>query len=292
MAPPSPPPSPPHLRAAAEAIRQRNQPVPDAASNPLLAAGLNEQTRRDADADAGAITAIAPRQDPAATTITFTTSATTITIQLTATATPLIYADTISAHYGALYSGPSAGAVVGITLGAVAGFLLLLWMIYLCINLGNPDVSVYGDGTSTVVTEGSGSVYIRRSGGKARSERSARVKRVVREKEEHHHHHHHHRASARLSTSRRSSSRPRPVIVDEMASSSVMSPSPSEIDVIEERRRSSRRYSRSGPPRPPLSSVSGTTTTEDEVVVIEESSSAGPSTPSRHRRGSGYGRRR
>lgn len=39
--------------------------------------------------------------------------------------------------YGSLNSGPAPGTVVGIVLGSVGGFLLLLWLIYTCLNFGN-----------------------------------------------------------------------------------------------------------------------------------------------------------
>ncbi len=41
--------------------------------------------------------------------------------------------------------------MVGITLGSVGGFVLLLYLIYTCINLGNPDISG-SIGTASVVT--------------------------------------------------------------------------------------------------------------------------------------------
>ncbi|KAI0132533.1 hypothetical protein BJ170DRAFT_252205 [Xylariales sp. AK1849] len=45
--------------------------------------------------------------------------------------------DTVPEGYGKYQSGPDAGTVVGITLGSIAGFLLLLWLIYSCVNIGN-----------------------------------------------------------------------------------------------------------------------------------------------------------
>ncbi|KAK3400164.1 hypothetical protein B0T20DRAFT_178818 [Sordaria brevicollis] len=61
---------------------------------------------------------------------------------------------TIPAYYGALDSSPSPGAVVGITLGAVAGFILILFLIYTLINLGgySTAISESGAGTESVVT--------------------------------------------------------------------------------------------------------------------------------------------
>uniref|UniRef100_L2GH07 Uncharacterized protein n=1 Tax=Colletotrichum fructicola (strain Nara gc5) TaxID=1213859 RepID=L2GH07_COLFN len=45
----------------------------------------------------------------------------------------------VPAHYGG-WSPLSPGAVVGVTLGAVVGFLLVLWMFYTCINFGRAPV--------------------------------------------------------------------------------------------------------------------------------------------------------
>ncbi|KAJ0309941.1 hypothetical protein COL516b_002443 [Colletotrichum fioriniae] len=60
----------------------------------------------------------------------------------------------VPATYGG-WSSLGAGAIVGITLGAVAGFLLVLWMVYTCLNFGRPieasSSSVY-TGTASVVS--------------------------------------------------------------------------------------------------------------------------------------------
>ncbi|MCJ1290081.1 hypothetical protein MMC34_001616 [Xylographa carneopallida] len=53
----------------------------------------------------------------------------------------------IPASYAGLNAGPDAGTVVGITLGSVAGFLLILWLIYTCFNMGN------GMGNGAIVAE-------------------------------------------------------------------------------------------------------------------------------------------
>jgi len=71
------------------------------------------------------------------TTVTATASPTRNTV----TATPLI-----PANYAGIDSGPAPGVVVGIVFGSVAGFLLLLWLIYTCFGLG-------GGGRSSVVEE-------------------------------------------------------------------------------------------------------------------------------------------
>ncbi|KAF6227681.1 hypothetical protein HO173_012011 [Letharia columbiana] len=62
---------------------------------------------------------------------------------VTATASPII-----PATYSGLDSGPTPGTVVGIVFGSVAGFLLLLWLIYTCFGLGGG-----AQGSSSVVEE-------------------------------------------------------------------------------------------------------------------------------------------
>ncbi|GKT59251.1 hypothetical protein ColTof3_06590 [Colletotrichum tofieldiae] len=73
---------------------------------------------------------------------------------------PLIHRQTtdgvvvVPATYGG-YSDLGPGAIAGITLGAVAGFLLILWMVYTCLNFGRPvetsSSSVY-TGTASVIS--------------------------------------------------------------------------------------------------------------------------------------------
>jgi hypothetical protein len=176
--------------------------------------------------------------------------------QLADTASPPanpIETTTIPAHYGSLHSGPDPGTVAGITLGSVAGFILLLWLLYTCINLGNPSAGGGGgNDTSTVVTEGTASVYTRRRRNTARS-----------------------RAAGGGGKRETVEVRRGPVVVEDVSSVGV-----SEVDrvIIEERRRSvSRpRYARPHPhphtPRRVVSSESGGEDDEDEVVVIEEHS--------------------
>ena len=47
--------------------------------------------------------------------------------------------------YSGVSSGPPPGTVVGIVLGSVGGFLLLLWLIYTCFNMQFASGSVYGE---------------------------------------------------------------------------------------------------------------------------------------------------
>ncbi|KAK4692691.1 hypothetical protein P7C71_g4565, partial [Lecanoromycetidae sp. Uapishka_2] len=57
--------------------------------------------------------------------------------QVTVTATATSISDPIiPATYSGLGQGPTPGTVVGIVFGSVAGFLLILWLIYTCFNLG------------------------------------------------------------------------------------------------------------------------------------------------------------
>jgi hypothetical protein len=168
--------------------------------------------------------------------------------QLADTSTPPsnpIETTAIPAHYGSLHSGPDPGTVAGITLGSVAGFILLLWLLYTCINLGNPSSG--SNDTSTVVTEGTASVYTRRR--RNRSSRGVGGKRETVEV------------------------RRGPIVVEEEMSS--VGGGVSEVDrvIIEERRRSvSRpRYAHPPPPRR-VAPSSDSGDEEDEVVVIEEHS--------------------
>lgn len=41
----------------------------------------------------------------------------------------------LPATYSGLTTGPDPGTIVGITLGSVAGFLLVLWLLYSCFNM-------------------------------------------------------------------------------------------------------------------------------------------------------------
>jgi hypothetical protein len=159
---------------------------------------------------------------------------------------------TIPAYYGSLNSGPDPGAVAGITLGSVAGFVLLLWLLYTCINLGNPSSST--NETSTVVTEGTASVYTRRGNRRRASRRAASRRR-----------------EEVVEVRRSRGGGGGPVIVEE----TVSSVGPSEVDrvIIEERRRSVSRPRMSMPPPPRRVEDE-----DDEVVVIEEHSP-----PRRHR---------
>jgi len=70
--------------------------------------------------------------------------------------------------YGSINSGPAPGTVVGIVLGSVGGFLLLLWLIYTCANLGNTD-------SSSTYTE---SVVVARARRKSHGSRSTRSRHV------------------------------------------------------------------------------------------------------------------
>lgn len=60
--------------------------------------------------------------------------------------------DTVPGHYAAQNSGPDPGTVVGIVLGSVGGFLLLLWLVYTCLQIGGRGETVSSYGTASVVT--------------------------------------------------------------------------------------------------------------------------------------------
>ena len=70
----------------------------------------------------------------------------TVTATASSTANPII-----PATYSGLNTGPSPGEVAGIVFGSVAGFLLLLWLIYTCFTIGsNAPVSSVVDEDVTV----------------------------------------------------------------------------------------------------------------------------------------------
>ena len=79
-------------------------------------------------------------------------------VTVTATAQPII-----PATYAGLGTGLDPGNIVGIVFGSVAGFLLVLWLIYTCFGLNSPQ------GQSSVVEE----VIRRRSRSPSRRARSS-----------------------------------------------------------------------------------------------------------------------
>jgi hypothetical protein len=78
----------------------------------------------------------------------------------------------IPASYGNLDAGPPPGTVVGIVLGSVAGFLLVLWLLYTCFN-GGIGGYVDDDVSSVVVrrkSRGTRTTTSRRTGSRRHSE--------------------------------------------------------------------------------------------------------------------------
>ncbi|KAK3318498.1 hypothetical protein B0H66DRAFT_603082 [Apodospora peruviana] len=152
---------------------------------------------------------------------------------------------TIPASYGALDSGPDPGTVAGIVLGSVAGFILILYLLYMCINIGN---GIPTDDVSSVVT---------------------RKSRRTTHKSSHHHHHSGGPRPRSATVEIRTTSRGGPVIIEDIRG-------PPEMDeiIVEETTRRRRSTSRG----PPVRVVGGSDNGSDEVVVIEE---RGP--PRRHR---------
>ena len=78
----------------------------------------------------------------------------------------------IPASYAGLNAGPDAGTIVGITLGSVAGFLLILYLLYTCFNMGGG-----GGGASAIVAE---EMISRRSMSPPRPRRSRPARSVAR----------------------------------------------------------------------------------------------------------------
>ncbi|KAI1409675.1 hypothetical protein F5Y13DRAFT_169811 [Hypoxylon sp. FL1857] len=163
---------------------------------------------------------------------------------------------TVPEGYGRTPSGPDPGTVVGIVLGSIAGFILLLWLIYWCVNLGGPPPDLE-EGS---VTAGSSSVVSYRS--RPRAHRS---------------HRHSHRSHSDYSPHRRTKET---IEITRRTGDIRPSPSPArppdvdQIVVMEEHDRS-RSRSIPRPPPPP----------DDEIIVLEEH------TPPRRRESRSYRRR-
>lgn len=147
--------------------------------------------------------------------------------------------DTVPGNYPALDAGPDPGTVVGITLGSVGGFLLLLWLVYTCLQIGGRGDTVSSYGTASVVTR------------KSRRRHSRQ----------------HHRSPSRRETVEIRTSRPPPpqaerVVIEERTERRTSQPPPPPM---------------AAPPPPmpmPTPPPRIVTDDEDEVVVIEEHSPA------------------
>ncbi|KAK2613640.1 hypothetical protein N8I77_000540 [Diaporthe amygdali] len=144
---------------------------------------------------------------------------------------------TIPGAYPGINDGPDAGEVVGITLGSVGGFLLLLWLVYTCLSIGNRPDTISSYGTASVVT------------------------RKSRRRHSKHHH--------------RSPSRRRETVEVRTSRVPVAEPPPERIVMEETMRRTSGPMP--GPPPAPMAAPPPPRfvphdDTEDEVVVIEEHS--------------------
>ncbi|KAK3954610.1 hypothetical protein QBC32DRAFT_79758 [Pseudoneurospora amorphoporcata] len=238
---------------------------------------------------------------------------------------PRQYAETstIPAYYGALYSSPSPGAVVGITLGAVAGFILILFLIYTCINLGGYSTTISESaGTASVVTRRSRHHYrsahhseVEDGGGRSRGvykhRRSSRrrsrstssagddrgetveIRRTAKTTRDHRGREHGHGHGDGIVLEERHRSRS---IGQGHGQGHPHGEPVAQRIVVEERRRSSRRQSRTAarsrsPPRPIVVEASEPSHPhERERIVVEEdvSSVSSPPGPPRRRRSSGY----
>lgn len=171
-------------------------------------------------------------------------------------AAPAHTVSTIPSGYGSLRSGPDAGTVVGITLGSVGGFMLLMWIVWWCVNLGRPaDMD-----TSSVTTTG--------------SVLTGRLRRPDRGEHRRGHSHgrrHHRRGSGGETIEVRTTRRP--FVVAE----------PGVREVLVEETTRARGASRPSAPPPPRVVVEDDD--DDEVVVIEDNT---PPRRHRSRRPSGY----
>lgn len=160
--------------------------------------------------------------------------------------------ETVPGDYPNLNTGPDPGTVVGITLGSVGGFLLLLWLVYTCLQIGNRGETVSSYGTASVVTR----------------------------KSRRRHSRHHHQSPARRETVEVRTSRvvppPQPqaerVVVEETIRRQSQPPVVPVVNVA--------------PPPPRI-----VTDDEDEVVVIEEHDTPRRHKSRSHRRRSSSARR-
>ncbi len=62
--------------------------------------------------------------------------------------TPSVNPNILPTTYSGINDGPPPGTVIGVVVGSVFGFLVLLWLIYQCFNMGNAEV--YEDENVTV----------------------------------------------------------------------------------------------------------------------------------------------
>jgi hypothetical protein len=140
----------------------------------------------------------------------------------------------IPTTYEGLDSGPQPGTVVGIVLGSVAGFLLILWLIYTCGNLGD-GFSIFGVwGRQTVVEE---EIIHRRERSRSHSRSRSRSHSRVSQTE----------TAEVLSVRSPSRTRRETIIVEERRTSRPPPPEDDIVEVIEEHspvRRPSRRESK------------------------------------------------
>lgn len=120
----------------------------------LLAPHDSETPARRAASPGPSLLAIAERFHAA--TIPALASRTLKTAALDAPSLTLLHArqetDTIPGEYPLNDAGPDPGTVVGIVLGSVGGFLLLLWLVYTCLQMGGRGDTVSSYGTASVVT--------------------------------------------------------------------------------------------------------------------------------------------
>jgi hypothetical protein len=157
--------------------------------------------------------------------------------------------------------GPQGGAVAGIVLGSVAGFILIVILIFfLTGNAGNSaDWTITGENQNIAV--------VRRDDGPRSSRDNRRSRRSG-------------SRSERIVETRERSPRVRTTIVEERRGDR------RQPSIVSERIAMDSRMGSRGPP--PIRRVDG----DDIVEVIEEGSSIGPPSPrrDRRRRSSGYGR--
>ena len=159
-----------------------------------------------------------------------------VTVTATSSPNPII-----PATYSGLNTGPSSGEVVGIVFGSVAGFLLVLWLIYTCFSLGGAAPA------SSVVEE---EVVVRRRSGSSRRPPSSHSRsetiEVTRTRERSRSRSRSRSPPPPRSPPRRETSRRETIHIEEIRRASRPPPQDEIVEVIEEHspvRRESRRSS-------------------------------------------------
>lgn len=159
----------------------------------------------------------------------------------------------VTETYGSVDDSPSPGEIVGIVIGSIAGFLLLLWLVHICIHNAKP--AAVWDGTIASTSGSSLLTHRHRHSSKSHSSRS----------HSHRHSHGSHRKSGvrrRETVEIRTSNQHHPIIIDEPRHRHSAPP----MVEVENRRRSSGK-----PVIVPVAASEPTTlsTATEDIIVVQ-----------------------